>query len=100
MMDITLLLIAVTAYDGRDEPLTPIAVLEEMLQRHPQLLRDVRSTLEQRIRVWRALHGEEREVMCRQVHQPGRLGLSDFTEMQALGNTVRRIRHNWPFAKE
>lgn len=59
-----------------------------MLRRHPQLSRDVRRTLERRIRVWRALHGEEREVMFRQVHQPGRLGLSDFTEMQALGVTV------------
>ena len=66
----------------------PVAVLEEMLRRHPQLSRDVRRTLERRIRVWRALHGEEREVMFRQVHQPGRLGLSDFTEMQALGVTV------------
>ncbi|CAD6559722.1 hypothetical protein LMG28727_06944 [Paraburkholderia kirstenboschensis] len=26
--------------------------------------------------------------MFRQVHEPGRLGLSDFTEMQALGVTV------------
>jgi hypothetical protein len=32
------------------------------------------------IRAWRALHGEERDVVFRQVHEPGRLGLSDFTD--------------------
>ncbi|SDR62481.1 Integrase core domain-containing protein [Paraburkholderia tuberum] len=69
----------------------PVGVLEEMLRRHPYLSRGVRRTLERRIRVWRALHGEEREVMFRQVHEPGRLGLSDFTEMQSPGVTVAGI---------
>ena len=39
----------------------------------------VRRTLERRIRSWRALNGAEREVIFRQEHPPGRLGLSDFT---------------------
>ena len=69
----------------------PVAVLEEMLRRHPELSRTVRRTLERRIRAWRALHGEEREVVFRQVHEPGRLGLSDFTDMHALGVTVGGI---------
>ena len=69
----------------------PVAVLEEMLRRHPHLSPGVRRTLERRIRVWRALHGEEREVVFRQVHEPGRLGLSDFTEMQALRVTVAGV---------
>lgn len=41
----------------------------------------IRRTLERRIRTWRAIHGPEQEVIFRQVHAPGRLGLSDFTEM-------------------
>jgi len=69
----------------------PVAVLEEMLRHHPHLSPGVRRTLERRIRVWRALHGEEREVVFRQVHEPGRLGLSDFTEMQALRVTVAGV---------
>lgn len=69
----------------------PVAVLEEMLRRHPELSRTVRRTLERRIRSWRALHGEEREVVFRQVHEPGRLGLSDFADMHALGVTVGGI---------
>ena len=48
----------------------------------------VRRTLERRIRVWRAEHGAEREVIFRQKHEPGRQGLSDFTRMGPLGVTV------------
>jgi len=66
----------------------PVAVLEEMLRRHPGMARSVRRTLERRIRAWRAVYGEERDVVFRQVHGPGHLGLSDFTEMDSLGITV------------
>ena len=59
----------------------PIAIFEEMQRRHPQLPHHVRRTLERRIRSWRALNGPPREVIFPQVHEPGRLGLSDFTEM-------------------
>lgn len=69
----------------------PVAVLEEMLRRHPQLARSVRRTLERRIRAWRAVYGEDRDVVFRQVHGPGRLGLSDFTEMDSLGVTVAGV---------
>ena len=41
----------------------------------------IRRTLERRIRQWRAMHGAEREVIFRQIHEPGRMGLSDFTDM-------------------
>jgi hypothetical protein len=68
--------------------LRPVAILEELLRRHADLGAGVRRTLERRIRLWRALHGPEREVMFRQSHEPGRLGLSDFTDMAGLGVTV------------
>lgn len=68
--------------------LRPIAVFEELLRRHPELGAGIRRTLERRIRQWRALHGPEREVMFRQTHEPGRQGLSDFTDMTDLGVTV------------
>jgi len=38
-----------------------------------------------------ALHGPEQEVIFRQVHEPGRLGLSDFTDMGHLGVTVAGV---------
>jgi hypothetical protein len=68
--------------------LRPIAVLEELIRRHPDLGAGIRRTLERRIRHWRALHGPEQEVIFRQSVPPGRLGLSDFTDMGDLGIVV------------
>jgi len=68
--------------------LRPVAVFEELLRRHPELGAGVRRTLERRIRAWRALHGPEQDVIFRQRHEPGRLGLSDFTDARELGVTV------------
>jgi len=68
--------------------LRPVAILEELLRRHPGLGTGIRRTLERRIRQWRALNGPEREVIFRQTHEPGRMGLSDFTDMAGLGVTM------------
>ena len=65
-----------------------MAIFEEILRRHPELSPGVRRTLERRIRSWRALHGAEQDVIFRQVHEPGRMGLSDFTDLSALGVTI------------
>lgn len=71
--------------------LRPIALFEEMVRRHPDLDAGVRCTLERRVRSWRALHGAEQEVICRQTHEPGRIGLSNFTDMNAAGITIAGI---------
>jgi hypothetical protein len=68
--------------------LRAVAIFEEMQRRHPDLSAGVRRTLERRIRSWRALNGAEQEVIFRQVHEPGRMGLSDFTDMADLGVTI------------
>jgi hypothetical protein len=65
-----------------------VAIFEELARRHPELGSGIRRTLERRIRAWRALHGAEQEVIFRQAHEPGRLGLSDFTDMGGAGITV------------
>jgi hypothetical protein len=65
-----------------------VAVYNEMLRRHPDLSEGIRRTLERRIRSWRAVHGEAQEVIFRQTHEPGRLGLSDFTDASGLGVTI------------
>jgi hypothetical protein len=73
----------------------PVAVYEEVLRRHPELGSSIRRTLERRIRAWNAEHGPEQEVMFRQIHEPGKVGLSDFTAMGKLGVTVagERLDH-------
>ena len=68
--------------------LRSVAIFEEMMRRHPELGAGIRRTLERRIRIWRAVHGAEREVIFRQTHAPGRLGLSDFTDMGGAGVTI------------
>jgi len=68
--------------------LRPIAIFEEMQRRHPEVPDGVRRTMERRIRQWRAMNGKDRDVIFRQVQEPGRLGLSDFTEMGDLAVRV------------
>jgi transposase InsO family protein len=68
--------------------LRPIAIFDEMRRRHPEIDPGIRRTLERRIRAWRALNGAERDVIFRQEHPPGRLGLSDFTDMRDHGVSI------------
>jgi hypothetical protein len=65
-----------------------VAIFDELLRRHPELGAGIRRTLERRIRAWRALHGAEQEVIFRQLHEPGRTGLSDFTDMGEAAITI------------
>jgi transposase InsO family protein len=68
-----------------------VAIFDELLRRHPELGAGARRTLERRVRSWRALHGEEQEVIFRQAHEPGRLGLSDFTCMAQASVTIAGV---------
>jgi transposase InsO family protein len=73
----------------KDAPgLRPVGIFEELCRRHPELCSGTRRTLERRIRAWRAVNGPDREVIFRQEHPPGRVGLSDFTEVTDLGVTI------------
>jgi hypothetical protein len=68
--------------------LRAVAIFEEMRRRHPDLPPGIRRTIERRVRAWRARCGPEQEVIFRQTPVPGAMGLSDFTDMNALGVTV------------
>ena len=79
-------------FDGEIVPMleqTPdirtVALFEELMRRHPELDPGIRRTLERRVRKWRAVHGPEQEIVFRQTHPPGQLGLSDFTDAGGLG---------------
>lgn len=82
----------VAVWDGEIKPLlqtapglTAVSLLEEMQRRHPgRFDPGILRTLQRRVRQWRALEGEEREVFFAQEHEPGRLGLSDFTDASEL----------------
>ena len=68
--------------------LRPVAIFDEICRRHPEIGAGIRRTLERRIRAWRALNGAEQDVIFRQEHPPGRLGLSDFTDMGGRGVSI------------
>jgi transposase InsO family protein len=65
-----------------------VAIFEEICRRERGLAPGVRRTLERRIARWRALNGPDRDVIFRQEHPPGRMGLSDFTDLGGLGITI------------
>jgi hypothetical protein len=75
--------------------LRAVAIFDEIRRRHPEIGAGIRRTLERRIRTWRALNGADRDVMFRQEHPPGRLGLSDFTDMGDLAVSIadERLDH-------
>src|SRR5262249_17772069 len=70
--------------------LRAIGVYDEMVRRHPEL-RSTRRTMERRIRQWKGLNGPDQDVIFRQEQIPGRLGLSDFTDMGDLGITIAGV---------
>ena len=87
-----------SVWDGEIVPLLksgprlrPVAIFDEIRRRHPEIGTGIRRTLERRIRTWRALHGAEQDVIFRQEHPPGRLGLSDFTGMTDHGVSIAGV---------
>lgn len=71
--------------------LRPVAIFHELMRRHPKLDPSVRRTLERRIRAWRAVNGADQDVMFRQQHEPGIMGISDFTDMRHAGITLAGV---------
>jgi len=60
--------------------LKPVTLLEYLQEQYPgQYPNSLRRTLERRIKKWRATCGPAKEVMFRQIHQPGLMGICDFT---------------------
>jgi transposase len=65
-------------------------LFQELQRRYPGRFADGQlRTLQRHIRRWRAEVGPPKEVFFAQVHEPGRLGASDFTHMSDLGVTIQ-----------
>ncbi len=94
----------------RADPLADVwdSVLVPMLEKAPQLepqtlllhLEQIfpgqewyrrKRTLQRRVEQWKALHGPAREVMFLQHHQPGVLGISDFTVLKGEPITIAGV---------
>ena len=67
-------------------------LFDELKRRHEGKFQDGQlRTLQRRIKKWRATEGPPKEVYFSQVHKPGRLAESDFTDMAKLGVSVGRV---------
>lgn len=93
-------------WSTRQDPLVGVweAVLEPMLRREPQLkpmtlfeylqehypgqYPQVLRTLQRRVQAWKAVHGPAPEVMFELRHEPGVMGISDFTELKGVTITI------------
>ena len=73
----------------RDTGLEVKTIFEEIRRRYPERFGAGQlRTLQRRIRLWRAMHGPEREVFFSQVYKPGEQCQSDFTEMNSVAVTI------------
>lgn len=73
----------------RQEPrLQPTTLFEYLQARYPGKYPQVLRTLQRRVKMWKALHGPAPEVMFELRHEPGVMGLSDFTELKGVEITI------------
>lgn len=73
--------------------LQAITLLEYLQDKYPNSYGDnVLRTLQRRVKEWRLLKGPAQEVMFRQTHHPGVLGLSDFTQLKQATITIAGIK--------
>jgi len=73
----------------KQDKLMPTTLFEALQDRHPgQFPNKHKRSFQRRVKCWKALHGSDKEVMFRQSKEAGRLGLSDFTELNAIVITI------------
>jgi len=75
---------------GTNAGLEAKSLFEYLQRRDPGRFADGQvRTLQRRVKVWRALEGPAQETYFPQVHHPGQLCQSDFTDMTSLGVTIQ-----------
>ena len=66
-------------------------IFDDLQRRYPGKFSDGQlRTLQRRIKIWRALEGPSKEIFFPQIHYPGQLCQSDFTDMKKLGVTIQQ----------
>ena len=73
----------------RQEPrLQPMTLYEYLQEKYPGQYPQVLRTLQRRVKAWKVLHGPSPDVMFELRHEPGMMGISDFTELKGLNITI------------
>jgi ribosomal protein S21 len=70
----------------RDAAIEAKTIFDHLCKQHPGKFQEGQlRTMQRKVKVWRALRGQPREVFFPQVHLPGHQAQSDFTHMTKLG---------------
>ena len=73
----------------RQEPrLKPMTLYEYLQEQYPGQYPQVLRTLQRRVSEWKVDHGKSPEVMFELRHEPGVMGVSDFTELKGVTITI------------
>lgn len=72
----------------REPRLKPTTLFEYLEEQYPGKYPKVLRTLQRRVREWKALHGPEPDVMFMLGHEPGVMGISDFTTLKRVTVTI------------
>lgn len=72
----------------REPRLTPTTLYEYLQEHYPGEYTRVLRTLQRRVKTWKSVHGPAPEVMFELRHEPGMIGLSDFTELKGIEVTI------------
>lgn len=74
----------------REPQLRPMTIFEDLQQKYPGKYPPSKlRTLQKRVSEWKAAYGPAKEVMFAQEHQPGVMGLSDFTHFKQTTITIK-----------
>lgn len=73
----------------REPRLKPMTLYEYLQEKYPDgRYARVLRTLQRRVKTWKVIHGPTPEVMFELRHEPGMMGLSDFTELKEIEITI------------
>lgn len=65
-----------------------MTLYEYLIERYPGRYERTLRTIQRRVQTWKALYGDPKEVMFELRHEPGVMGLSDFTELKQVSITI------------
>ena len=69
--------------------LLAITILENLQSKYPEEYPDkLLRTLQRRLKKWKAIHGPAKDIIFRQEHHPGKMGISDFTTLKNVQITI------------
>jgi hypothetical protein len=69
----------------KQEPrLKPMTLFEDLQDTYPGKYPQVLRTIQRRVQTWKVLNGPSPEVMFELRHEPGMMGLSDFTQLKGM----------------